>query len=138
MHQWMRSHGVGAAVASPGAGSTIDPTIPRVDLFGQLCDVAEAAGGTVTAALPPLPPANFSAAPLFCFPPPSSSDVPPPCIVVTHPQDGFAFTQWLKDGPLEWRSACIGEFGFVSHLCDVFFVAGTCGCPRASSTPCCT
>ncbi len=108
MHRWMLSHGVRAAVASPGAGSTIDASIPRVKLF----DDAGAGGGVFNAAVAdaaadPPQPAAFSIAPLFC---PASSSPPAAaaasaCVTVTHPQDGFAFTQWQAGGPLEWRSA---------------------------------
>ena len=104
MHRWMLSHGVRAAVGSPGAGSTIDASIPRVQLFD------EEGGGVFNAAVAdaaadPPQPAAFSIAPLYC---PASSSPPPSaaasaCVTVTHPQDGFAFTQWQAGGPLEWR-----------------------------------
>ena len=128
MHQWMRSRGVHAAVASPGAGSTIDPTIPRVSLldnfFGDV--VGEGANdweggintvaGSASALHLQLPP-SFSTAPVFCELPSSllsSNFAHPPCVTVSHPQDGFAFTQWERQGPLEWRleasSSCSGGF----------------------------
>ncbi len=110
MHRWLRAHGVRVAVASPGAGSTIDPTIPRVPLFDGAYqdDTSSLHTGSSSVdhsqALPS--PANFTLAPLFCHNPSSSEPSgpsSPPCVTVTHPQDGFAFTQWKKGGPLEWR-----------------------------------
>jgi hypothetical protein len=101
MHQWLLARGMSAAVASPGAGSTIDPSIPRVNLFDDVpLDATFVAASSSIADVPtPPPPANFSVAPLFCHPASPS----PPCVTITHPQDGFAFTQWQKKGPLEWR-----------------------------------
>ena len=108
MHHWMLSHGMRVAVASPGAGSTIDASIPRVELFGEEEGggggrAFEAAGADSVVDHPA--PAIFSIAPLFC-PAPSAPQPPPtssPCVTVTHPQDGFAFTQLQREGPLEWR-----------------------------------
>jgi hypothetical protein len=109
MHRWLQARGVRAAVASPGLGSTIDHSIPRISLFDEAQIDSAAASDTVDIAHVQAPPssANFTAAPVFCHNPSSSAPVgattPLPCVTLSHPQDGFAFTQWEKGGPIEWR-----------------------------------